>query len=270
MDRGFMRKHNKFFWAAVLLSLGIISGCGGEPKEAKEARTTGIEELNAGNYQEAIDSFNKALDESDGIVNSFEIDVLKYRAEAEYKLQEYNAAADTYDILASIDGGRAEYLYCKAAAEAMDGQSENAKKDFDTAEEESESSKKGNGVTPGISLAYTALASTARDAGDTELATEYCNQAIERGVSGTEIYNQLAISEMEAGDYESAMSHYEEALSLADADTALVIRQNIAVLYEKQGDFSKALEMFKECQAAGADTADVKKEIRFLESRIAD
>lgn len=80
-------------------------------------------------------------------------------------------------------------------------------------------------------------------------------------------YNQLAISEMEAGDYESAMSHYEEALSLADNETALVIRQNIAVLYEKEGDFAKALEQFKECQAAGADTPEVQKEIRFLESR---
>ena len=63
------------------------------------------------------------------------------------------------------------------------------------------------------------------------------------------------------------MSHYEEALSLADSETALVIRQNIAVLYEKEGDFAKALEQFKECQAAGADTSEVQKEIRFLESR---
>ena len=41
----------------------------------------------------------------------------------------------------------------------------------------------------------------------------------------------------------------------------------IAVLYEKEGDFAKALEQFKECQAAGADTPEVQKEIRFLESR---
>ena len=74
------------FLAAAVLSLGILSGCGTESKEAKEARMTGIEQLNAGNYQDAIDSFGKALDESDGIVNSFELDVLKYRGEAEYKL----------------------------------------------------------------------------------------------------------------------------------------------------------------------------------------
>ena len=57
------------FLAAAVLSLDILSGCGTESKEAKEARMTGIEQLNAGNYQDAIDSFGKALDESDGIVN---------------------------------------------------------------------------------------------------------------------------------------------------------------------------------------------------------
>ena len=250
------------FLAAAVLSLGILSGCGAESKEAKDARMTGIEQLNAGNYQDAIDSFGKALDESDGIVNSFELDVLKYRGEAEYKLADYKAAAQTYGILAEVDGGKAEYLYYKAASEAAAGQAEDAVKG-----KKAKNSKKSSAAAPGVSLAFTALASAARDAGDSELAAQYCNQAIERGVSGPEIYNQLAISEMEAGDYESAMSHYEEALSLADSETALVIRQNIAVLYEKEGDFAKALEQFKECQAAGADTPEVQKEIRFLESR---
>ena len=41
------------FLAAAVLSLGILSGCGAESKEAKEARMTGIEQLNAGNYQSA-------------------------------------------------------------------------------------------------------------------------------------------------------------------------------------------------------------------------
>ena len=114
------------FLAAAVLSLGILSGCGAESKEAKEARMTGIEQLNAGNYQDAIDSFGKALDESDGIVNSFELDVLKYRGEAEYKLADYKAAAQTYGILAEVDGGKAEYLYYKAASEAAAGQADDA------------------------------------------------------------------------------------------------------------------------------------------------
>ena len=138
------REKVSLFLAAAVLSLGILSGCGGESKEAKEARMTGIEQLNAGNYQDAIDSFGKALDESDGIVNSFELDVLKYRGEAEYKLADYKAAAQTYGILAEVDGGKAEYLYYKAASEAADGQAEDAEKDFAAAEEKAKNSKKSS------------------------------------------------------------------------------------------------------------------------------
>ena len=136
------------FLAAAVLSLGILSGCGAESKEAKEARMTGIEQLNAGNYQDAIDSFGKALDESDGIVNSFELDVLKYRGEAEYKLADYKAAAQTYGILAEVDGGKAEYLYYKAASEAAAGQAEDAEKDFAAAEEKAKNSKKSSAARP--------------------------------------------------------------------------------------------------------------------------
>ena len=93
------REKVSLFLAAAVLSLGILSGCGGESKEAKEARMTGIEQLNAGNYQDAIDSFGKALDESDGIVNSFELDVLKYRGEAEYKLADYTAEKRNTSII---------------------------------------------------------------------------------------------------------------------------------------------------------------------------
>ena len=44
-------------------------------KSAQSYRGAGIACLHLGNYQDAIDSFGKALDESDGIVNSFELDV---------------------------------------------------------------------------------------------------------------------------------------------------------------------------------------------------
>ena len=95
------------------------------------------------------------LDESDGIVNSFELDVLKYRGEAEYKLADYKAAAQTYGILAEVDGGKAEYLYYKAASEAAAGQAEDAEKDFAAAEEKAKNSKKSSALAPGVSLAFT-------------------------------------------------------------------------------------------------------------------
>ena len=43
--------------------------------------------------------------------SAFEIDVLKYRGEAEFLLGDYGAAAYTYDTLAKVDKPRAEYYY---------------------------------------------------------------------------------------------------------------------------------------------------------------
>ena len=144
------REKVSLFLTAAVLSLGILSGCGAESKEAKEARMTGIEQLNAGNYQDAIDSFGKALDESDGIVNSFELDVLKYRGEAEYKLADYKAAAQTYGILAEVDGGKAEYLYYKAASEAADGRRKGFCGSGGKGEEQQKKQRRGSGGESGV------------------------------------------------------------------------------------------------------------------------
>jgi hypothetical protein len=43
----------------------LLTGCG-DSKKAREARMTGIEQMNQENYEDAIASFDKALDEADG------------------------------------------------------------------------------------------------------------------------------------------------------------------------------------------------------------
>lgn len=92
-----------------LLAAGmLLTGCG-ESKAAREARLQGIQELEAGQWEEAIASFETALEHADGIVDEFELDILKYRGEAEYRLGDYEAAAYTYQILAEVDGAKREY-----------------------------------------------------------------------------------------------------------------------------------------------------------------
>ena len=103
----------------LLATAMMLSGCQGS-SEKYTFRDTGIEQLNAGSYGEAIQSFDSALEKSDGLVGTFEVDVLKYRAEAEYKAEDYAAAAHTYEILSQVDEARPEYvdrqnmLYIKA------------------------------------------------------------------------------------------------------------------------------------------------------------
>lgn len=77
----------------VLLCILALSGCGKNNKEREELRMSGITKMDAGDYAGAAQDFEAAIQASSGRVGSFEIDVLKYRAEAEYKLGDYGAAA---------------------------------------------------------------------------------------------------------------------------------------------------------------------------------
>lgn len=110
-------RRGRYAVVLVLMSAGIVlTGCG-ETKEAKEARLQGIASLRAGQYEAAIASFETALSQADGIVDSFELDLLKYRGEAEYCLGDYTAAEHTYQILAEVDGEKQEYVEYRNSAE---------------------------------------------------------------------------------------------------------------------------------------------------------
>lgn len=238
-----------------------LAGCG-ESKEAKEARLLGIEKLQAGNYAEAVASFDTALEEADGIVNAFELDILKYRGEAEYRLADYQAAAHTYGILAEVDGEKPEYLYHKAAGEAMAGDLAAAETDYQKA-----ASAKDGDKAAGAGLALGALAFAAREAGDYDKAISLCQSALEAGSASADLYNQLGLCLMEAGRYEEAVERFGEGVSLADSTTAALLKRNMAAAYEQSGDFPKALELLKEVVNSQGTTPELEKEIAFLESR---
>lgn len=128
-----MRVQRRIGWiSAVSAAVLMMSGCQ-DSKAARGARLAGIEQMNQGNYEEAIASFDLALDEADGIVNEFELDVLKYRAEAEYMTEDFTAAAHTYGILADVDDGKPEYYYYQAASEAMAGNLDGAVAAYESA-----------------------------------------------------------------------------------------------------------------------------------------
>ena len=121
-------------WVLAAAACFLLAGCG-ESKEALDARLAGIGELENGDASAAIASFETALAEADGVVGEFELDVLKYRAQAEYETGDYAAAAHTFGILAEVDQNRPEYLYHKAASEALAGELETALADYALARE---------------------------------------------------------------------------------------------------------------------------------------
>lgn len=97
--------------AVVLLIGGAVFGIvsGFKNKEKLELLEAGITCMDQGNYEEAIVHFEKELEAAGGRVGALEEEVLLYRAEAEYQLQDYPAALHTYQILLKKDKNNAVY-----------------------------------------------------------------------------------------------------------------------------------------------------------------
>ena len=57
-----------------------------EGEEEKTARENGIALLESGDYEGALDQFEALIQDADRVTD-FEVDILKYRAEAEYVLR---------------------------------------------------------------------------------------------------------------------------------------------------------------------------------------
>ena len=171
-------KLKKSIVSALLLSgmLLLLTGCSHVTSEMKEGRENGIALMESGDYEGAVAEFDSLIDQTTR-VTSFEIDVLKYRGEAEFMLGDYGAAAYTYDTLAKVDKPRAEYYYLGAVSLANFG-------DQDGAENRLESGKKhgcGNDEVTGYAEAMEALGAAYMTAGDEEKADELYQTLVDEG-----------------------------------------------------------------------------------------
>jgi len=122
--RAAARRHRKRRRRRIILGLGllvlliaaavigiIISG---QKKNRDKVQAEGIAYLDQGNYDAAIQSFTQILDKSKGKTGKQEKTVLLYKAEAEYKKGDYQAALATSDALIAADGEKDEYLKLKS------------------------------------------------------------------------------------------------------------------------------------------------------------
>ena len=285
-----MRVQRRIGWIfAVSATVLMMSGCQ-DSKAARDARLAGIEQMNQGNYEEAIVSFDLALDEADGIVNEFELDVLKYRAEAEYMTEDFTAAAHTYGILADVDDGKPEYFYYQAASEAMAGNLDGAVKAYESAlgdtsgagESDPDRGKEGSeeesaqetireaALSPeaqaGRSLALSAIGKAYEDQGRYEEAMDFYESAADSGLTA-DLYNRMGLCMMAAGRYDEAISYFETGMTLNDEVKMPDLKYNEAAAYEYKGNFEKALELLRDWVSVYGSTPEIEKEITFLESR---
>ena len=83
-----------------------------------ELRLQGIDLLEKGKYEEAVQKLDEALEKSNGKVSAEQYDILLYRAEAEYMLGDYDKAQKTIDILKDVDGEKKVYQKMQSQLDA--------------------------------------------------------------------------------------------------------------------------------------------------------
>lgn len=267
------------FCCAVMVSVSALTGCSGNGKEREALRISGIEKMDAGDYAGAAQDFEAAIQASTGRVGGFEIDVLKYRAEAEYKLQDYQAAAHTYDVLLEVDKAQAEYLYRAALTKALSGNAEGALDDYLKGVELEKKNPTESGF--GRKDVLTAVGEACMDAGFIQEADALYAEAIKDGVAGPEVFNEMGLALIESAkamedadqqnaEFERAIEYFRQAAQAGtDKDDPAVkaARFNEAVIYELQRRYTRALETFQSYVADyGADEA-AQREILFLQTR---
>ncbi len=207
-------------------------------KKRQELLTEGILLLDAGSYDEAILRLDNALKWSSGKkVGEFELSVLLYRAEAEYRLKDYDAALNTYELLLEEDQENSEYK--KGAARCLV-----EKKDYDGA--------LAYGVIDGY--VYNLKAVEQINAGEYDAALELIRQGLEAGDSAQDLSYNQAVAWENKGDFAKALELFEAYAAQYGTDEN--VERELTFLRSRQGDFSGDENGAEEDDADGQTEAD--------------
>ncbi|MGN0158300.1 MAG: tetratricopeptide repeat protein [Brotaphodocola sp.] len=220
------------FLVLVCLIGGILFGIsnGWKSRQKMEFLETGIACMKQENYEEAIVNFEKELEAAGGHVGALEEETLLYRAEAEYRLQDYSAALHTYQILLKKD--KHKFIYQKGVALAL----------LETGD--LEGALEMHVIDAYV---YNRMAKEQIESGQYDEALVTIGQGI---------------SELDFASSE-VQSYTQEEIQMLKKDLSF----NQAVAYEYKSDYQKALELFEAYISDYGPDANAEREITFLKTR---
>ena len=299
-------------WAVcILVMAGVAAGTVRLVRTVTTGKRTslrqeGLEKMAQGDYSGAIASFDAALEKAGEKAVEFNTDVLCYRAEAEQRLKDYQAAAYTYRLLMDMDPDQAaSYGYLEAVCLGASGEGEQAYEAYQKARQNDQGEERAPGWLEGLLAAGGACVSS----GAYERAMALYEEALGEGAENGQIYNQMGLCQMAAEDYEGARDSFDKGYELASsqtgsqagrvpeededsgedkteegsagledlletggeqARTALLkeLSFNRAAVREYLGHYDEALRLFEDYVSAYGADERAQHEIDFLETRV--
>ena len=219
----------------LLIILAMPTGCGSRNKEDLENelayRELGISKMKEGSYDEAVELFQKALDQSLAVIDELEIDICYYKAVAQYKSGDTDGALETYTALINYDDENADAFYLRGTMYLELGQSEKAVADYESALKVDKNN---------ISL-YNEIAEKLTNAGLAEEAGTILNRALK--VKGNEAadYRNKGYTYYLLGQYDSARTYLDKAINMGDKEAIFYL----AKMLEAQGNTEQADQLYE-------------------------
>lgn len=227
-----MRKRRIYIAAALSLML-LLTGCNNsEIQEKKDAyRKIGINCMQEGDYEGAIEAFQNALDQSLAVVGEEEIDTCYYKAAAQYAAGKTEDAIATYQALIEYDEDNTDAYYLLGNLYLAEENAEEAKKNYDEATD-----RAGDDYQ-----VYLAVYRQCTAAGLNTEAQDYLRKALDQGGKTAEDYTERGHIYLLLGDYDKAQDELETAMEKKSATAPLYMGQ----LYEIRGEDEKAAQLYE-------------------------
>lgn len=234
-----MKKYLKLL--PFVLAAVVLTACGKDyDKDELAYRTYGINCLNEGKYEEAIEAFEDALSKASG-VGSLEVDICMYKAKALFLSGDTDAAFATYDALIEYKGYAQAYLQ-RGNLNLFLGKEAEAKSDFDDAVD---ADSKNYEI-------YIAIYESYKSNGKEEEGKSYLKDASElSGERANDHYYKGQIAYY-LGNVDEAIDLLDTALSQDKVEANFFLSQ----IYREQGDADKANSYLQEYMKSEEVDAD--------------
>ncbi len=226
-------KNMAAFACILAASVFALSGCDGKRRLENEEsyRKIGLNQLENGNYESAVNAFNKALNERAGKVTALEEDINFYKAYAQMEMGQTKDAVETYTALIEYDKKNGDAYYLRGLAYLSSGNEKQAVEDFKQAVEH----KKDRGEL------YAGIYEQLMLAGLIDEASQYLEQGLK--IKGDDALSCLSRGRLylASGAYDQATIELEDALKKEEPEANFYLGETARV----QGDNEKAKEYYE-------------------------
>lgn len=212
----------------ALLWLCAVAGCGDKKQRLaneQSYRQIGLNQLQAGDYNSAINAFDMALKEHSGRVTDLETDIYFYKAYALIESGDVKAGIETYTDLLEEKKKNADAYYLRGCAYLGSGDTDSALEDFRQAVRY----KSDSGEL------YANICEKLADNGQKDAAEEYLERGLKlKGDEGSDWLNRGRLY-LTAGKYKEASDALSKALELEET----IAYKYLGKTAQQQGDTAR-------------------------------